>query len=351
MFILFGGALAGLVTLRHLAVKERRIENVILAALNLCIGACAVYAGLSFSNSLFGYPFIILTIVPILYFIGPLLYIYFSKIIQQDVKLQVVHFIPGVAVALLLFPFYLNDSVCKIEFLQNKSSCGFLSFEMYQVLIAAAVVSMLLYLAPLMKTIIKILVNGTSGNAGLITATFIVISITVTSFSVGLIGIFISDRLMQVGFVITTVAYCAAFVFGARYPDYSLKISEEVKKSKYVFSRIRDLDIDSVLNHLYRLMEHDKIYTDNNIKLIDVADELSINPHQLSEILNNKLNKSFKAFINEYRVHEACALLKKEPGKAIIRIGLEAGFVSKSSFNAAFHKIMGCTPTEFREKI
>lgn len=56
----------------------------------------------------------------------------------------------------------------------------------------------------------------------------------------------------------------------------------------------------------------------------------------------------FLKFINEYRVEEAKHLLRHPSDASILDIAFDAGFNSKATFNAAFKKSTGSTPTEFR---
>ena len=57
-------------------------------------------------------------------------------------------------------------------------------------------------------------------------------------------------------------------------------------------------------------------------------------------------------FVNEFRIKEAKSILK-DPSKkefTVLEILYEVGFNSKSSFNTAFKKHTGLTPTQFRKK-
>nr|WP_320000773.1 helix-turn-helix domain-containing protein [uncultured Draconibacterium sp.] len=57
-------------------------------------------------------------------------------------------------------------------------------------------------------------------------------------------------------------------------------------------------------------------------------------------------------FVNEYRIEKAMELLASNDRKeyTILKILYEVGFNSKSSFNTAFKKHTGLTPTEYRQK-
>jgi AraC-like DNA-binding protein len=49
-----------------------------------------------------------------------------------------------------------------------------------------------------------------------------------------------------------------------------------------------------------------------------------------------------------YRVEEAKRLLKEQPHVKVEEIAEQVGYNSKSSFNTAFKKISGKTPSEYR---
>jgi AraC-like DNA-binding protein len=75
-----------------------------------------------------------------------------------------------------------------------------------------------------------------------------------------------------------------------------------------------------------------------------------VTPHQLSEILNERLNMNFSSYLNGFRVREAERLLVKRGDRSIIEIAFEVGFNSKASFNNHFLKQTGLTPSEYRKR-
>ena len=99
------------------------------------------------------------------------------------------------------------------------------------------------------------------------------------------------------------------------------------------------------------LLEKEKIYTDADLKLSDVASRMNILPHTLSQLLNDNLGKSFTSLINEYRVQEAKNLIQSNTHLKLESVGYDCGFNSKSTFYSAFKKIAGTTPAKYKESI
>lgn len=119
------------------------------------------------------------------------------------------------------------------------------------------------------------------------------------------------------------------------------------QKSLPVNDRLTD-----IVSKITRLMERDKLYQETELTLQQLADKLQAPNYQVSQALNDGMNKNFYDLINGYRVEEAQRLLL-DPGNSnytILSIGFEAGFNSKTTFNTVFKKFTGHTPTEYRNK-
>lgn len=104
--------------------------------------------------------------------------------------------------------------------------------------------------------------------------------------------------------------------------------------------------IDRVINYVSR----EKPFLDPNINMEALAKRLSLPERTFSRILNQHFGKNFFEFINEHRVDEAKRLLA-DPNKKdmnMLDILADAGFSSKSTFNAIFKQYTGQTPSQYR---
>ena len=59
--------------------------------------------------------------------------------------------------------------------------------------------------------------------------------------------------------------------------------------------------------------------------------------------------KNYKEFINQYRIAYVCEALLADTRARVLDIAFDAGFASKSTFNAIFKQFTGQTPTRFRQ--
>ncbi|MCB0588082.1 MAG: response regulator [Phaeodactylibacter sp.] len=60
--------------------------------------------------------------------------------------------------------------------------------------------------------------------------------------------------------------------------------------------------------------------------------------------------KTVNEYIRHIRMHRAARMLADEPERTITSIALDVGFTSSSYFSREFRKVMGCSPTAFRDQ-
>jgi len=140
------------------------------------------------------------------------------------------------------------------------------------------------------------------------------------------------------------------FLFKNRFPDFFQLLAAEIKLQRYRRTLLNGLDPDAIHERLAELMRDEKLYQDMDLRMNDVAGRLMIKPHQLSQLLNERVKTDFRNYVNRFRIDEACRLLAGDPDRSIISICFEVGFNSKTAFNITFKKMTGLSPKEYREK-
>ena len=122
---------------------------------------------------------------------------------------------------------------------------------------------------------------------------------------------------------------------------------------KYQKSGLSQEKAAEYLDQLKKLMEEDELYTNPDITLKDLSERLDTSTHNISEVINTRLNQNFFDFINRYRVEriKKDLLDKRKDHYTLFAIAIDAGFNSKSGFNAIFKRHTGQTPSEYRNNL
>ncbi len=104
---------------------------------------------------------------------------------------------------------------------------------------------------------------------------------------------------------------------------------------------------------LNQLMNDHERYRTGQLTLSQLAGELRITPHILSQVLNQTLGVSFHEYVNGYRVEAVKQALAdpKQQHFTILAVAFDAGFESKAAFNNTFRKHTGLTPSQYRRQL
>lgn len=118
---------------------------------------------------------------------------------------------------------------------------------------------------------------------------------------------------------------------------------------RYQSSSLKDTEKAKYIDTLEGVMNNEKPYLQNNLRLKDLADLIEVKQHHLSQLINEHYNCSFFDFVNRYRIEQAENLIISQPKTNLLQIAFDAGFNNKTSFVNAFKKFKGVTPSSFRK--
>ena len=97
------------------------------------------------------------------------------------------------------------------------------------------------------------------------------------------------------------------------------------------------------------IMQYILANLDQEISLNELADRMFVSTSTLSRIFKKSTGVYFADYVMQLRVKTALGLLKYSE-QNMTQIAMTSGFSNSASFNRAFRKVMGETPTEYREK-
>ena len=292
---------------------------------------------------------------------GPIIYLYAQGVIFRDFKLSganLLHLLPYLLLTIsLLFSRNLSPTTSE-EIITNEMPWQFYSIS------AIMYAHFFLYLGLTYKSLRKyreIIKNKYSqiDQINLDWLSFSLNSFGLITF-VSLIHNFIALAENSYVFMISLV-FLLIFIFyfvnkvilkALRQPEIFAGITHN-ETTKYLGSNLTQDQIEEYRKQLLALLDSEKSFLNPQVSLTDLSEKLSVSTKHLSQVINQSFNKSFFDFINSYRIQEAQQILKdsKDDKLTVLEVMYQVGFNSKSSFNTAFKKETGQTPTEFRNMI
>jgi AraC-like DNA-binding protein len=125
------------------------------------------------------------------------------------------------------------------------------------------------------------------------------------------------------------------------------------KQNSYRNSSLTDGEIKEYVADIEKAMKAEQPYLDPSFNLSKLSKLIRVPDYQISQILNMGMKTSFYDLINRYRIEHLVMLLSKpeHDSESILDLAYQVGFNSKSTFNIAFKKITGKTPSTYRTQL
>ncbi|MGD1894497.1 MAG: helix-turn-helix domain-containing protein [Cyclobacteriaceae bacterium] len=354
-------------TLVFILRKPRHVSNFILAAWFLIISL--FFLGLLIPEGLTTYTKI--GFIPFFMLTGPLFYFYVRSLIHPNFEFKwphLVHCIPFALVGGLRVAFIPESLSLNSEHLPEREINPYISAMIFILSISffSYWVATLLLLLKHRKNVL----NYFSTKSGQRTLSWVLLIMLVALLSH---IIFLSPSLVQVYFSsLQTMSFWVhqfniallgylLLVFGLTQPiifesPTSAPVSEvdsSLAREKYARSGLSDEQMQFYAQQVVVYLEEEKPYKNPEFSLTMMIEDLNITQQNLSQTINEVLEKNFYQLVNEYRVKEFKQLLQDSKAEQLTFLGLayEAGFNSKSSFNRVFKEVTDQTPSQYSQSL
>jgi len=285
---------------------------------------------------------------------GPLVYFYVRRsVTKEGLKWRdILLFSPTIVMLFLHAPFYFTATAKKIDIISNYQIYDYVIFPSYAIWIVIAIMAFYAVF-----TFLKFKDKKEIGYKESIWIKWFVGTYAGFVFFFALYVFLVTFNIMDAKYdyivdAIITIFIVSLAYFGFVQPEVFngfrpiKELIPFVKYKKTGLSKALSLDLKE---SLLRIMEKEKPYLNNELRLDSLADLLNISRNQTSQIINEQFNLSFFDFINRYRVEDATQLLiePQEENLNITNIAYSVGFNNRASFYKAFRKFTNKTPSDF----
>jgi len=346
--------------------KHRNMPNLLFATLmvNLIL-YCSItlFKNLGWFDS---YPFLFAIRVPVEILFGPFLYLYFMLLAKRKVNFNLKffrHLFILFSSVLLLIPFLIHY---KTPLGQSVSMDRY--FEYYQ-LFGTDIVSLqfLLYSLAVFFRLKKNKFIDLAKDHPIWSGHFkhirLIAILLIFHGIVRLLEVNLAyhhapfKEFFEIGNVVIYAAVSLIFTYSLisnpvvlHYDSSNFNLSSRKKKEGSSFEKKDGLAYATKLN---KHMEITKPYLNPDMSIQELAEQVKIPSRIISEVVNNFIGQNFNDYVNNYRVEEYKKLAEDTSKNhyTVLALGYEAGFKSKTTFNTAFKKFTGKTPSEYRREV
>lgn len=302
----------------------------------------------------------------------PVFYLYVLSVCYSDFKFKlkyILHLIPFLLANVILLPrFYTVDLASKINFIENHQSMIELQFNHVLFHIQTTIYMIAVFM--ILRKARKLYLENYAGTS--ISSYQWLLQFTSVLTILYLIVVFknifkFSDypyisEWIKIGILIVQPFITCWYLYKAlnnpglfRNIDSKLKLVSDIilEEKKGEQAAVNEKEYNEDLLKLKKYMAEEKPFLDPSLTIQHLSNATHIPVRELSLLINHKLEQHFYDFVNSYRIENAMDILKDvtKNKTTILEILYEVGFNSKSSFNTAFKKHTGNTPTSYRKTL
>jgi AraC-like DNA-binding protein len=339
---------------------------------------------------------------PFLFVFGSFLYLYVRGFIRDESRLQkkdLIHFIPFLFAFIDSIPWYLLDAATRADFISDMITHRaffikntFVVFPYHttslirngllltyfiltwRIILRSGIIKNRRNNPIVTNWILFFVVITTLSNLNLLVNSFINIFIGATASNLFLSNfrVFIQSTILLgfLGYLLYNPKVLYGFVFVSK--EYAIPGKLAVKEtvnwnqeeellenqqteiqpiSRKQTPTIHEEEIDRLKAQMISLMETEQLFLNPDLSLGDLAHQMGLPQHHCSYILNEYFAKTFREWVNSYRVD---FFIESYPSlitsQTIVAIALASGFKNKNTFYSAFERATGQTPSDYFSK-
>lgn len=106
-----------------------------------------------------------------------------------------------------------------------------------------------------------------------------------------------------------------------------------------------------LINKIIRLFEEQRIYLNENLTIVDLANITGTNRTYISHIINQHYHQNFCTFVNNFRVEEVKRIILKDPSATNHILAERCGFSSADSLKRVIKNMTGMSVTELKSHL
>lgn len=129
------------------------------------------------------------------------------------------------------------------------------------------------------------------------------------------------------------------------------KQEEKAETIKYKTSGLSESTLKEIAENLLQNLKVYKPYLNEEVTLEEIARQLQVSRHHLSQSITESLGTNFYDLINKCRVEEFVRIINADHSQNISEVFYQCGFKSRTTFYKYFKKHMGLNPTDYKYQI
>lgn len=351
-FILFGAATLHAVYLSLLVfIRSRAIKGHAWLGLTLLgVASLLVNYFIFISGAIGKFPHLLNAFIPLCYLIGPSLYLFIRKSSDSSYKLRWWH---GLHTLPILWSVWESAKVWLWTATQKNvvieailgggapTVVEMLLGNRLNFIMAAYALASLIFLNKLSR--------AKEGHRWLRKFVKVFLSLVLLSIILPLFMLLLSANGAYFELILTLAYALALHVLGFTVLSHRFSVPWALANGKYQNSPVDEPRLTQYIEQVEKYLTLQQPWLKPQFSITDLSNALNIPKHHLSQVLNVGMKTSFVDLINAYRV---AAVKEKLAAGALEKytmmgIASEVGFASKSTFNRAFKKATGLTPSAY----